>query len=297
MIRVGIIGTENSHALHFAKTINLGLNDDQSALYPDIEVVACYGPDEESARLLVEEAAVKQRLESPGDFLERVDAMMITSRKGSVHLAYAKPFIEAGIPLFIDKPVTSDPAEAQELIRLAIQNKVLLAGGSGCKYAEDVQSLKQLREEWSEAGEFLSASINFSADENSIYDGFYFYAPHLTEMALTIFGYDPRSVQASSGPGGITAILSYDRYDVSLHYTKGSQSSSCVFYGTRDNYCRKIDIGGIYGEEVEHFARMLREKQMPQSYEELVCHVTVIDAILEASRSGSVVSLDSHLRK
>jgi predicted dehydrogenase len=41
-MKIGIIGTENSHALHFAKTINLSKNIDGTKLYPDMEVVALW---------------------------------------------------------------------------------------------------------------------------------------------------------------------------------------------------------------------------------------------------------------
>lgn len=291
MKRIGIIGTENSHALHFAKGINLGLLPNGERQYADLKVVACFGPDLESAKQLRDEAAVELILDKPEDFLGKVDAMMITSRKGSHHLAYAKLFVEAGIPLFIDKPVTADPDEAEELISLAKQHNVLITGGSGCKYAWDVQLLKIKREQWEKEGRFLSASANFAADIDSPYDGFYFYAPHLTEMALTIFGYDVQAVQSVMNERGVTVIFRYAAYDISLHYTKGSNVSSCVLYGTSDNEYRRIDISQIYGQELEMFVRMLGTSSMPQTYDQLTRHVYVIDAILASLDIGREVKV------
>ncbi|MFR3484085.1 MAG: hypothetical protein ACLTXL_11705 [Clostridia bacterium] len=53
MYRIGIIGTENSHAITFAKLLNLP--DEQGRYrHEDARIVGVYGPDMESAQEIVE---------------------------------------------------------------------------------------------------------------------------------------------------------------------------------------------------------------------------------------------------
>ena len=291
MKRIGIIGCENSHAEHFAKIINLSQTADGTRLYPDMEVVAVYGPDIDAAIKVQSAGNVKRIVSSNDEFFGLVDAVMVTNRKGSLHADYARPFIEAGIPVFIDKPVTSNIEEAIDLVKLAKDKCVALAGGSGCKYSEDILSLQKQRDDLSSNGEFLSASMNFAADRDSEYDGFYFYAPHLTEMALTVFGFNPLEVQAYSSQTGVLAVLRYEDFDVSLHYTKDSQVSSCTLYGKQDNVHQVIDISSIYQHEVDRFVTMLRTAKMPQTYQELIIHVAVIEAIETSLSIGGAVQI------
>ncbi|MCI8441201.1 MAG: Gfo/Idh/MocA family oxidoreductase [Provencibacterium sp.] len=286
MWKVGIIGTENSHAMAFARILNLPDPQTGKPPYEDIRVVGVYGPDMDTAQDVKDQAQVNFIADSPEDFFGRVDTMMVTCRKGSLHEQYARPFMEAGMPLFIDKPFTSDWEQAARFARDARERGVLLAGGSGCKYAWDVLLLQHKRQELCAAGKLLSAAVNFSADRDSIYDGFYFYAPHLTEIALTVFGYDVRSVHAFESRGGVVAVLRYDGFDATLHYTRGSSASTCVLFGKEGNVCREIDISLIYRHEVDRFAEMLHTGKMPVDYPELIGHVALIHAVLESLQSG-----------
>lgn len=286
MIRIGIIGTENSHAMAFAKILNLPDPNTGKHAHEDVRVVGVYGPDRETAKAVQKEGEVAFIADTPEDFFGKVDAMMITCRKGSLHYDYALPFIRAGIPLFIDKPITADWDQAVSLVKEAGQRGVPLAGGSGCKYAWDVLYLQNRRKALEAEGKFLSAAVNFSADRDSIYDGFYFYAPHLTEIAVTVFGKEVNSVQAFESEGGIVAVLRYDHFLVTLHYTKNSAVSTCVLFGQTDNYCRELDISMIYRHEVDQFVQMLRTGEMPVGYGELIQHVGIIHAILESLSTG-----------
>lgn len=286
MYRIGIIGTENSHALAFARLLN---KEDQGR---EARVVGVYGPDPDTARQIQEETGVDFIARSPEEFHGEVDAMMITSRKGSLHHGYALPFIREGMPLFIDKPITSDWEQAKELVREAQSSGSLLTGGSGCKYAYDVLLLKNTADAWRREGKLLSAAVNFSADRDSVYDGFYFYAPHLTEIALRIFGEGIQSVQAFEAAGGVTVIARYEGFDASLHYTKNSAVSTAVLYGPERNLVRELDISLIYRHEVDHFLEMLRTRRMPFSYETLIKPVSVISAILQSLELGRTVSVE-----
>lgn len=285
MYRVGIIGAENSHALAFAKLFNMGKNHNGTPRYRDVRVTGVFGPDASAAEQIREEAETEYIASSPEEFLGKTDAMMITSRKGSEHLKYALPFIKAGMPVFVDKPVTADIDEIRRLVAEAMKSGSPVMGGSGCKYAYDVLLLQKKAQEWRREGKLLGGAVNFSADPESEYDGFYFYASHLTEIALTIFGYDMKSVAAFEESGTITAVAHYETFHITMHYTKNSRQSTAVIYGSDGNECRNIDISLIYQHETDRFAEMLRTKEMPSCWEELTKPVFVISAVLESLQS------------
>ncbi|WMJ23267.1 Gfo/Idh/MocA family oxidoreductase [Paludicola sp. MB14-C6] len=286
MYRIGIIGTENTHALTFAKLINLPNEKTGKLLYPDAKVVGVYGPDLESATRIVEEANAEFIAASADNFFGKVDAMIITCRKGSLHAQYAMPFIQKGIPCFIDKPFTVDREEAVKLIEEAKKRNVPLSGGSGCKLAYDVTLLQNEVEQMVKANTMITGSVSFPADPDSEYDGFYFYSPHLVEMALTIFGFDVESVVAFEKNKSRICLFRYKNYDITLNFTKDAKQYTGIIYGQEKNVVRNIDISFIFKQEVEHYIHMLRTGEMPQSYEELVKPVSVINAIEQAIQTG-----------
>ena len=108
MFKIGIIGSENSHATAFSEIFNL------SGKYDDIRVVAIWGEDPEASQKIADKCGVK--IMRPEDMLPTVDAVMVTSRSGALHLGYAAPFIKAGKPAFVDKPIANCAAQADELI-------------------------------------------------------------------------------------------------------------------------------------------------------------------------------------
>jgi len=289
MHRIGVIGTENSHALAFTKLINLPDPISGERLYPNVKVVGAYGPDVDTAQAIVNQGGAEFVASKPDDFFGKVDAMMITNRKGSLHAGYALPFIEKGMPMFIDKPFTSDVKEAEMLIEAAKKSGSVMSGGSGCKLAYDVMALKHHVR--SNRASVVGGSINFAADTDSEYDGFFFYSPHLTEMALEIFGPDVKSVFALEKAGSRLCIWRYDTFDVSLHYTKDCPGSSATLYTKSGNFMRNIDISMIYNLEVEAFVQMLETKKMPRSYESLVLPVQIITAIEESARTNKEVAI------
>ena len=291
MKRIGIIGTENSHALAFSELLNLKDPATGKYRHEGFRVVGVYGPDKVSTKEIMDKTHVDFIAEKPEDFFGKVDAMMVTSRRGSVHAGYAMPFIQKGIPCFIDKPFTSDYKQAMELITEARKNNVPLCGGSGCKYVYDVQLLHRNMQDWAAQKKFITASANFSADLESEYDGFFFYSPHLTEIALATFGYDIKSVKAVEKNGSVIVLAKYEDYYVTLNYTKDSEVNSCILYTQGKNIYREIDLSFLYEQELGHFIRMIQTGEMPTSYENLVKPVAMISAILESLKTNKEVAV------
>ena len=276
MFRVGIIGSENSHAMAFSEIFNIN-NKEQ---YPDIQVVAIYGEDQAASEAVRDKCGVE--IMNPEEMLGKVDAIMVTSRDGALHAGYAKPFIEAGIPAFVDKPLTRDVDEAIALMRLAKEKKVPIVGGSSLKYPEDLQELKNVIA----AGEVRGADLAAPVSMDNPYGGFFFYASHLVEMTMAIFGSQPRKISAYRTADSVTAMVRFDNCDVTNHFNEGNYRYSATIYTKDQTVFKELDVSKIYQHECDAFARMLRTGEMEQTYEELVMPVAYIAAIEKAYETG-----------
>ena len=295
MYRIGILGTENSHAAAFANLICRPL-DDGSFRYPDFKVSALYAasPDMRSDRT-PSEAIVSALLDACIKIYDDIEAMtgdvdcvMVTARHGKNHLPFALPFIKAGKPAFIDKPFTISPEDADELVAAAEDAKVPLCGGSGCKYSADIAAVKAEIENGA-VGEVNSAVINFPADMKSEYGGFYFYASHLVEIMLELFGCSVKRVKAFERGGHLMAVARYDKYDIVMNFA-GAPYYITV-YGDRGNINRGYGIDGIYDAELAHFVHMVRTGISPLTAEQLITPVLVMNAIERSLAGGGETEL------
>ena len=289
MYRIGLVGSENSHARAFAKVFA------QDADFSDLTVTAVYGNEgREKSEKILEYFPDAVIVESPGEMLPLVDAVMIPSRDGIFHYPYAKLFLEAGKPLFVDKPFTVDPAEARKLVALAKEKNVPICGGSSLKCCPDVQ---ELGEKWRNLGEnarsgFASAPLQ----PNSPYSGFYFYASHLVEICLAVFGWEPVAVTALQAKNALTAVFHYGEYDAVCSFTPGCNKYFAQLTGAGDVLeAREIDLTPAYKLEVEEFARMLRTGVMPYTYQQLTEPVFCMNAIQEAVKTGKRVPIGRDL--
>ena len=125
-LKLGIIGLDTSHAVAFTKILN---DPDNPHHVKGAKVVAAFkggSPDIPSSRdrvdrytkTLVEDFGVKlyPTIEA---MCGKVDAVLLESVDGRPHLKQAKPVIEAGLPLFIDKPVAGSLKDAIAIFDLA----------------------------------------------------------------------------------------------------------------------------------------------------------------------------------
>jgi hypothetical protein len=125
-LRLGIIGTDTSHVIAFTKVLNDPANKDH---IPGARIVAAYRSSSKDipesfnrVDKYTEELKTVWNIEMVPDIetlCTKVDAVLLESIDGRVHLAQAKPVIAAHKPLFIDKPLAATLEDAREIARLA----------------------------------------------------------------------------------------------------------------------------------------------------------------------------------
>jgi GFO/IDH/MocA oxidoreductase family protein len=139
-LRIGIIGTDTSHVPAFTKL----LNDTGPEHLAGARVVAAFkggskDVPESFNRVdkFAEEIRTKYGVEivdSIPALVSKVDAVLIESVDGRVHLEQARPVIAAHKPLFIDKPLASTLEDAREIARLAKAAGVPWFSSSSLRY-------------------------------------------------------------------------------------------------------------------------------------------------------------------
>lgn len=283
-MKIAILGTENSHALAFARLIK------EKAKYRDVEITGVYGYDAAANQKLVEEGLVSYVAQDPHEFLGKVDGIVVVARHGDHHHEYALPYVKAGIPAFIDKPFTVDLEKAQELLDAAKENGALICGGSSLKFADEFLPLKRYAEKNTVVGGYVAAPINMVND----YAGFYFYSQHLIEILFTVFGKDIKTVYAScpdESKNRVSVIVGYDAFDVTIQFVDCYHYAAGVVCKEGVQTAVASDIVYCYEKELDEYFHMVKEQKMEQDYAEYKKPVTLLHCIQESYQQKKVVEV------
>ena len=280
MKRIVILGCENSHANGFLKAI-------RDEKIDDVEVVGVYSHQREAAEKLNAEFGTPI-LDNYDSAVGKVDGIIVTARHGDRHYMYAKPYINAGIPMFIDKPITINENEADEFVKALKDAGCTVTGGSMCIYSDYVMALKE-QVKSAEHGAVLGGYLRAPLMSGSEHGGFYFYSHHLVHVMCEIFGYYPTSVLAHRCGDAVNITVRYPDYDVNAVYADNAASNNIYFAGV--NFEKKI-VGESYGldncasRELNTYLDLLRGGQMKLSYSDVFAPVYILAAIDRSMASG-----------
>ena len=293
MFRIGILGSDNSHALNFSKMCNIP-DEHGNYRYDDVRIVAIHGHDDdpEHTKKVALDGRIENIVSTPEEMLDMVDAIMVVHRNGNYHVDQVMPFIEKGFPVWIDKPLCTTLEDALRLRHAVEKHNTLIAGGSSLKYCKQVLEIKEALAS-GQLGTLKGGNINFPGDRGSVYAGLFFYGPHLAMILTEIFGYDVQSVYAMSSTPKITsAIARYpDDKLVTLTFNDHCWGNFITVYGTKNTMSLKIDLGGIFDAEFDHFVKLLRDRTMTESLDNMLTGsyiLMAVNASLEQQREVAV---------
>ena len=257
MIKIGILGSDNSHALEFAKLANIP--HDGKIMFDDVRVTHIYGHKDEDTQRVVAGGNIPNIVTDPAQMLAHVDAVMVVFRDGVYHYKYALPFIQKGMPVWIDKPITVDLNECRKLVDAAKKYKSPLSGGSNCKLAGDIAKIRNYVDGGKKEG-IKTALINFPIYLDSIYSGMHFYAAHLVEMTTEIFGLNVKGVYARINGANINAMFEYNDYDIHLCFSRDTKKYSCTLVEEQENTFFDISINDIASNGFADFVKTIRTR-------------------------------------
>jgi hypothetical protein len=151
-LRLGIAGTDTSHVIAFTTILNDPNHKDHVA---GARVVAAYkggSPDLPSSWDRVEKYAAELQskfgveiVPDIATLLGKVDAVLLESVDGRVHLAQFREIARSGKPVFIDKPLASTLEDAREIAAIAKKYGVRWFSSSALRYSSLLPELRKDR--------------------------------------------------------------------------------------------------------------------------------------------------------
>ncbi|GAB4149565.1 MAG: Gfo/Idh/MocA family oxidoreductase [Planctomycetaceae bacterium] len=191
MLRLGIVDFDSSHSIEFTRRFNhVGLSGDEYVQGARV-VLGCPGTSEMSPERIPlfteqvrDEGGVKL-VDNPEEMIGDIDAVLILSLCGSAHLERARPFLEAGIPTYIDKPFACNLSDAEEMIRLAQENNATLFHSSGLRFAEEILNFQRASEIHGRLNGVMSYGPAKRAEGNP---GLFHYGIHAVSILFALMG-------------------------------------------------------------------------------------------------------------
>jgi len=278
-MRIGLAGIDSSHAEDFLRHFN------SEARHRDIAVTAFWGGDETRNRQLLALDADLHAADSLHKLVAEVDAVIVGDRHGDRHLGHALPAIEAGKPVFVDKPLACSVHDATAIVDAAERAGVPLLSASALRWQVDTVMLKA-RLAYLDGPVALHGYGTWYPD--SEYGGAIFYAIHTIELVQELLGTEwrklrlraehPAAVRYRCGPHTVTLEfrpLSGESSDFGVEVNAG-----------RISFRQPIPLGDDYMLPVcDQIAAMLIHGHSPMTRQELLAPVGLmeeIDAVLKA---------------
>ncbi|MBO4452470.1 MAG: Gfo/Idh/MocA family oxidoreductase [Clostridia bacterium] len=279
MIRIGTVNIDTSHAPSFAEILLKGEDARYTAIYND-----GFRTDAEVEHF-IEKYGLEKRYYDLSEMAKNIDVAFIQSCNWDRHIELSKPFIDAGVPVFIDKPIAGNLKDLKEIERLAANGAVII-GTSAMRYTYEHDSFFAVPEE--NRGNVLHVTAMVGVDEFN-------YAIHAVE---SIMGFLPGIKPVSTrylGTGNVNGAETdsyFVRFDngaaADYHICKKCwQPSTALVLTDKTGFAYKIDSNKVYEAMLKRFVRYMNgEKEALASVESMTDSVKIMLAGIKSRANG-----------
>ena len=292
ILRVGIIGLDTSHAPAFTKMLNV---TDDPQWIAGAKVVAAVPQGSRDIASSVSRVpkyveAVQQHgvkiVESVETLVDQVDAVLLESNDGRVHLEQAVPVLAAGKPMFIDKPIAGSLVDALALFKLAHHFDTPIFSSSSLRFAPTTIAVRD-----GSIGDVLGCDTYSPCSLEETHPDLFWYGIHGVESLFTTMGPQCQSVFRTSTEDfeHVTGVWSGGRIGTFRGSRKGKRGYGGMAFGTKG-----IAVVGEfdgYRHLLLEIVSFFKSGKPPVSPEETIAIYAFMEAADQSKQTGKRVMI------
>lgn len=274
MLRIGIVGSDNSHAIAYSQLANVNrVTGDRC------RVIGIWGQEPERTREVAQKGQIDTIVETPQDLLDLVDVALVVDRHGDLHAQHALPFLERGIPVYVDKPFAISLEDCERMLAAARQSGALLTSFSSLRMAPMTEVLAK---EVKKMGEIRAAHFAGPCDFESQYGGAFFYATHVAEIALRLIGEEVETLRAIKSGKTVVVQVTWRNGTLATFTYLGDAEYHfhATLFGTEGMVAHEITVGdSSYAEALKAVLSMVESGERPLTDDQLLRPIAMVHAI------------------
>jgi len=257
----------------------LGKQEIATVRVPGARVTHIWTDDPEDAPKVAAASLIENVISKPEDAIGHVDAAVIATDDGTDHVRRARPFIEAGLPVFVDKPMAITIAELRQFMRWHRAHGRILSN-SGMRYAPEIAELVARRAEFGELRWITSFTCKTWER----------YGIHALEAVQPLLGPGFDAVQTIHREGSdIVHVMHRGGVQLTLaaiHDAYGSFGAVHV-YGTKGQRAVTLqDTYAAFRGQLVAFVDFLRTGRRPYPFDQTIELMAVIIAGIRSREQG-----------
>lgn len=231
----------------------------------------------EEAENIARAAFIENVLDNPEDMIGEVDAVIVATDVGDEHVERCRPFIEAGIPMFIDKPLINKEEDLRTFVNWR-KNGAQFLTSSSMRYCKEYEIYYRNHYE---IGDLMYICVPMAKKYET-------YGIHALESMYPLLGKGFVSVQNTG---------TYDRSMVHIEHKSGCivdipqgtgmAGAGMLLVGNKtSNYIRCFDTYYAFKKQLDLFVHWLRSGEEPFPFEESVELMKMIVAGIRSRDDG-----------
>lgn len=247
--------------------------------------ICCTGyADREEAEKIARASNIPNVVDDPLEMIGQVDAVICATDVGDEHVERCKPFLDAGIPMFIDKPLVNKEEDLATFVKWRKEGKQFLSSSS-MRYCKEMEPFYRSHYE-------IGKLMYICQPMPKKYET---YGIHALEAVYPLLGEGFVSVQnTGTYEQAMVHIKHKSGCCVDIAQGIGMAGAGTLFIGTAGS--RYIDDGDTYygfKKQLELFVHWLRTGEEPFPFAQTVELMKMVIAGLRSREEGGrVVNLD-----
>ncbi len=298
-LRIGLVGgLDWPHAQQMAITLNdsdpehpkwqevFGRTWIPEDRIPRARIVRVWDEDSAKAAALAEMCGIDDVSATPEAMVPEIDAVLIPDDTSCVHGRLAGPFLDAGLPTFIDKPIAGTYAEAVEIVERARKGGAPLMSLSCLRYTDQMLDLFAAREALGQASTVVAIGPDRAGRP------IHYYGLHTVQLYVAMMGVGAQTVHdVGDHDHHVIKLEHSDGRKGVIHLTQDSPGYVITGKFARGKRTYEAHLGRSFFRMLNDVVQMFRTGEPPLPIDEMVHIIEIMSAAEESLVLGQPVGL------